>query len=188
MAENQELAPTKTTLPKLDDIYAQKEVLSKYNELNKILNAPPKKEWLKAHPIVKVKNAQGQTVPHQYIPIEIVEYLLTSIFVKWRVEIKETKLIANSVVVSIRLHFLDPVSGMWDWQDGVGAAPLQTDQGKGATEFNFIKSAAVQMAAPAAESYAVSDAADKIGTIFGKDVNRQSAMNYKTLDNKFLNQ
>lgn len=185
MAE--ELANVKSTLPKLEDIYENRVVIAKYEQLNQILNATPKKEWIKQHPTAKIKNAQGQQVPVQYVPIEIVEYLLTSIFIKWRVEIKDIKQVANSMVAHIRLHVLDPVSGQWDWQDGVGAAVLQTDAGKGAIEFNYIKSSAVQMAAPSAESYAISDAADKFGRIFGKDLNRQAAMNYKTIESKFLN-
>jgi hypothetical protein len=98
--------------------------------------------------------------------------------VKYRVEIKESKLLANSVVVTIRLHVLDPISGEWDWQDGIGATPLQTAKEAGAIEFDKIKSAAVQMGAPAAESMAVKDAAEKFGKLFGKDLGRKEILDY----------
>ncbi len=74
----------------------------------------------------------------------------------------------------------------WDWQDGVGAAPIQTAKGAAATDFSQVNTAAVQMAAPAAESYAFKDAAEKFGKIFGKDLNRKDEMNYLPMaDAKF---
>lgn len=168
-------------LPKLADLQVGNfEVLAKFNELNILLNQEPKKEWVRQHPTVKVKNAKGESVPLEYIPIGVVEYLLTAIYVKWRVEIKSSKLIANSVVVEVRLHVLDPITGTWDWQDGIGASPIQIKANSGgAIDFQSMQSAAIQMAAPAAESYAISDAADKLGKLFGKDLNRgANRMNY----------
>ena len=67
------------------------------------------------------------------------------------------------------------------WQDGIGAAPIQTDKGAGATDWNAVKTDGVQKAAPAAESYAVKDAAEKFGKIFGRDVSRKGSMNYTDL-------
>lgn len=166
----------KVKIPKLADLYANTELTVKNNELNIVLNSPPKKEW------VRVNSMAGNS---KYIPIGIIEYLLTSIFVKWRVEIKNTKLVANSVSCEIRLHVLDPVTGEWDWQDGVGAMPLQTDKGAGATDFSKVKSSSVQMAMPGAESYAIKDAAEKFGKIFGKDLNRKDGVgNYASLLSK----
>lgn len=166
-----------TTLPKripdINELYEDSALISKQSELLQLLNCPPKKEWVKQHPTITVKNEQNQSVPLKYLTIQTVEYILTSIFLKWRVEIKETKLIANSVVVMVRLYVQDPITMDWDFQDGVGAAPIQTAQGAGAIEFNQMKSGAIQMAAPAAESYAVKDAAEKFGKIFGKDLNRK---------------
>ena len=67
------------------------------------------------------------------------------------------------------------------WQDGIGAAPIQTDKGAGAMQWDKAKSDAVMKAAPAAESYAVKDAAEKIGKLFGKDMNRADKIMYDTL-------
>ena len=36
-------------------------------------------------------------------------------------------------------------------------------------------------AAPAAESYAIKDAAEKLGKIFGKDLNRKDVIGYESL-------
>jgi hypothetical protein len=168
------MTATKTKLPALKDLYSGDLSLKQgQNELNILLNQPPNKTWVKEHPIAKgVK----------YIPIERVEYLLTRLFIKWRVEIKQLQIIANSCVVTVRLHYQNIEDNEWSWQDGIGAAPLQTDKGAGAIEFDKIKNDAVMKAAPAAESYAVKDAAEKIGKIFGKDLNRKDVIGYEALE------
>ena len=163
-------------LPAIQEIYSESVELIKENNLNILLNQPPKESWIKQHPMfAKVR----------YLPIERVEYLLTSIFVKWHVEIKSVQLIANSVVVTIRLYYMSPVDGEMLYQDGVGASPLQTDKDAGATDWTKIKSDAVMKSAPAAESFAVKDAAEKIGNLFGKDLNRADKILYDSLIDKF---
>jgi len=179
----------KRQLPTLADIYSDVEMTTKNTALAVILNAEPPKAWVAKHPFVnvqKVIDGVKKTVPLDYIPVERVEYLLTRIFGKWRIEIKKSEVLANAVCVTIRLHYIDPVTGEWDWQDGIGAATLQTNAGAGATDFNQIKSSAVQMAAPAAESYALKDAAEKLGKIFGKDLNRKDEINYQDLNENNL--
>lgn len=166
----------KKNLPKLKDLYSGSLDVARENDLNMLLNHEPKPEWIRKHPMVSTA---------KYIPIEVIEYLLTTIFIRWNVEIKETQVIANSVVVTIRLHYQNPIDGEMRFQDGIGAAPMQTAKDAGATDFTQIKSDAVMKAAPAAESYAIKDAAEKIGKIFGKDLNRKDAMGYDGLGNKF---
>lgn len=165
-------------LPKIEELYSDLETASKHNELNRLLNCNPKTEWIKQNKFANNSN---------YIPVGIVEYLLTSIFLKWRLEVKSVQVIANSAVVSVRLFVLDPISGDWDWQDGVGASPIQTKSGAAATDFSQVNTSAVQMAVPAAESYAFKDAAEKFGKLFGKDINRmEQSMGYsQMMDNKF---
>lgn len=164
-------------LPTLNELYNDKEIVETQNKLNIILNAEPKKSWLKKHPNATVKNKEGNYEPLMYLPIERVEYLLTAIFAKYWVEVKSTQQIANSVLVTVRLWVTDPLTGKDMYNDGIGAAPLQTDKGQGAIDWNFIKSNAVQIGAPAAESYAIKDAAEKFGKIFGKDLGRRDEIN-----------
>lgn len=159
-------------LPTLQDLRSDIELKADQNALNVLLNAEPPKDWVKEHPVFKKV---------RYLPIERVEYLLTRIFLKWNVEVKAVQVIANSIVTTIRLYYQDPMSDQMLWQDGIGAAPLQTDKGAGAVDFNAIKSDAVMKAAPAAESYAVKDAAEKIGKLFGKDLNRADKIMYDSL-------
>ena len=163
-------------LPALNDLYQDQELAIKNNDLNILLNCPPDKKWIKEHPIISGL---------KYIPIERVEWLLTTIFTKWWVEILDSKLMGNSISVTIRLFVLDPIEGVIMHQDGIGACALQTDKGAGAIEFNKLKAGAVMMAAPAAESYALKDAAEKFGKLFGKDISRKSQVSYENLNLKF---
>lgn len=174
-----EITPIK--LPTLDELIVNDDLSLRQNALTVLLNQAPPDKWLKPHPHAKFKNESGVYEPCRYLSIERVEYLLTRIFSKWWVEVKDTKIIANSVAVTVRLYVINPITKETDWQDGVGAAPIQTDSGAGATDWTKVKSSGVQMALPSAETYAVKDAAEKFGKLFGKDVNRQVYISYDSL-------
>ena len=161
-----------TKVPTLQDLITETEDTLKQNALTVILNQQPPAQWLADHPMIR---------GYKYIPIERVEWLLTRIFGRWWVEIKDSKILANSVVVTVRLYAVNPLNGETIFQDGIGAAPIQTDKGAGASDWNAVKSDGVQKAAPSAETYAVKDAAEKFGKIFGKDVSRKMNLDYNSL-------
>lgn len=166
---------TKRNLPALNDLYADQELAVKTNDLNILLSHQPADAWVKVHPVYKNK----------YLSIERLEWLLTTIFLKWWVEILDSKLLGNSIAVTVRLNVIDPVTGEKMFQEGIGAAPLQTDSGAGAIEFNKLKTNAVMIAAPAAETEAIKDAAHKFGRLFGKDLNRKEVVSFDNLEKKF---
>jgi len=161
-----------TKLPTLQELLVENEDSLKQNALTVLLNQDPPAKWLSDHPTIK---------GYKYIPIEKIEYLLTRIFGGFNVEIRSTQIVANSVVVTVRLHVINPINGQPMWQDGIGAAPIQTDKEASATDWSKVKTDGVQKAAPAAETYAVKDAAEKFGKIFGRDVARKGSMNYTDL-------
>ena len=163
-------------IPTYDELVSMDETKGKQNDLQVRLNQEPPAKWVKTNDLANKS---------KYLPIDKVEYLLTALFVKWWVEVKDFKVVANSCAVHVRLYYVDPITGETLFQDGVGAAPMQTDKGAGAVDFNHIKNAAVQMALPAAETYAIKDAAEKIGRIFGKDLNRKDLMAYDSLVGRF---
>lgn len=163
-------------VPTYSDLVSMTELKSKENDFQVLLNQDPPDAWVKTNTIA------GNS---RYIPIDKIEYLLTRLFVKWWVEILDYRIIANSVSVHVRLFYVSPITGETLHQDGIGAAPLQTDKDAGATDFNRIKSAAVQMALPSAKSYATKDAAENIGRLFGKDLNRKDLMAYEPLAGRF---
>ena len=168
-------ATIKKNLPKLEELYSNQEMAIKTNQLQILLNQNPSQNWVKEHPIYKNK----------YIPIEIQEWLLTMIFTKWWVEILEVKQILNSAVVSLRLFVIDPVSGETLYQDGLGAKDFQLNKDAKTDDFSQLKQNAVMLAVPIAESLAFSDAADKFGRLFGKDLNRKNSMSYDAINDKF---
>ena len=158
------------TLPKIQDLHNDLQEAFKTDQLNLLLNQPPKKEWVKDHPFAK--NVK-------YLPIDKVEFMLTKIFGEWRVEILSEGQMFNSVYVKVRLHYKRPTDGEWSFHDGLGAVGVQTDKGASASDLNAIKQDAIMKALPAAESYAVKDAAEKLGVLFGKDLNRKETMAYE---------
>ena len=158
----------KHELPKLADLHHDLQAAFKNDSLNLLLNQPPHASWIKKHPMTK----------GDYLPIDKVEWLLTKIFQQWRVEVISYAALFQSVSVHVRLHYLNPVNGEWSYHDGVGACPIQTDAGKSAADLAAIKNAAVQMSLPAAKAYAIKDAAEQLGTLFGKDLNRKDTIQF----------
>jgi len=187
------MAEEKSKLPSIEDLYDEStlEQSMKQNSLNLLLNQPPNPKWLKANQKLTrkvIRDNQEVSVPIVYIPIERIEYLLTRIFLRWWVTIKEIKQVQNSMVCVVTLHYQNPITNVIEVMDGVGAMPIQTAAGKGANELQFITTQAIQLAAPAAESYAVKDAAEKLGKLFGKDMNRADELGYESLMNTFSEQ
>lgn len=157
------------TLPTLQELNQDIEVAFKNDQLNLLLNQLPPAKWVKDHPFAK--NVK-------YLPIERVEYLLTKIFQQWKVEVLAEGQLFNSVYVRVRLHYRNPTDGQWYSHDGLGAVGVQTDAGALASDMVKIKADAIMKALPAAESYAVKDAAEKLGKLFGKDLNRKEAIDF----------
>ncbi len=144
----------------------------KQGELKDILNQNPPKAYIEDHPFAKgVK----------YLPIGRVETLLDVLFQQWRVEIKSITLLAQSICCTVRLHYLNPITNEWSFHDGVGAVPLKTDKGFSAADLAHIKSDAVATGAPAAKAFAIKDAAEELGKLFGRDLNRKNTMSYFNL-------
>jgi hypothetical protein len=158
-------------IPTLTELVSESEETIKENNLMVLLNQDPPKTWVLKHPSTK----------GDYLPINRVEYLLSRIFGKWWVEIRNTSTMANSVCVTVRVYVINPITKETEWNDGVGASPIQTDKGAGAMDWNSAKSAGVMMALPSAESYAIKDACEKWGKIFGKDLNRKESISYDSL-------
>lgn len=149
-------------LEKIDD--AQIIKFANRAKLKEALNVNPPKHW------VKINEYANNT---SYLPIDKVETLLDAIFQEWQVEIKQVSQLAQSIVAVVRLHYRDPLSSEWRYHDGVGAVPLKTAKGADASDLSKILSNAVQTGAPAAVSYAIKDAAEHLGSLFGKNLNRE---------------
>lgn len=164
----------KQNLPKLADLHYAPELAFKNDALKLLLNQAPPESWVKPHPFAKNKG-----VPVPYISIGRIEFLLDKIFSEWRVEVLNSTQLFNSVAVTVRLHYRNPVDGTWSYHDGVGAVGVQTDQGESASNLNAIKADAVMKALPAAKSYAIKDACDHFGQLFGRNISRPDSFDFK---------
>lgn len=162
MSDNKSLAKIVGDLGDLEGFVKNDEFLA-------IVNQEPPAKFVHDHPM-----ARGV----KYMPIEVIEMMLTKVFQNWYVEILETGQLAHSVKVVVRLHYTHPVTKQLMYQDGVGAVPLQVDKGKDASDLGSIKSNAVTLGLPAAKSFAIKDAAEHIGKVFGRDLNRKDTMDF----------
>jgi hypothetical protein len=178
--------PEKHTLPTLAELFEDSiELASKSEGLNAILNTPPPAKWLKEHPFIKAKDEHGNHAPYKYLPIDKVEYLLRKIFKSYFVEITGQGTAFNGVWVTVRIHYFNPALNEWAWNDGIGAVQLQTAKGTSPADLANINNGAVAMAFPAAKSYAIKDAAEMIGNIFGANIMRRDAIPF-TPDEQFI--
>jgi hypothetical protein len=166
--ENSQLAKP-VVLPKLEDLHHDIQIAFKNDQLNLLLNQQPPHSW------VKQNKFAGNS---SYIPIEKVEFLLTKIFQEWRAEVIDCKQLFNSVSCHVRLHYKNPITGDWSFHDGVGAVGVQTEAGKPASDLSSIKGDAIMKALPAAKSYAIKDAAEHLGKLFGRDLNRKDVIEF----------
>lgn len=169
---------SKKELPILADLYKADDIatLFKTDQFNLLMNQAPEPKWIK-------ENAYAGN--SKYIPIGILETLLQRIFKEFRVEVLREGTMFNAVYVTIRLHYVNPVTGEWSYHDGVGSAQIQTKAGASAADLSSISNNAVMMSLPMAKSYAIKDACDHFGKLFGRDLNRKETMGFgvdKNLD------
>lgn len=156
-------------LPKIQDLYLDKEVAYKNDILLTLLNNEPKKEWVKEHPFIR---------GYKYLPIDKIEFLLQKIFKKYRIEILREGTSFNGVYVVVRVHYQHPITQEMEFHDGIGAAQLQTAKGTSPSDLININNGALSMAYPMAKTIAIKDACDHFGNLFGANLNRKDTLNY----------
>lgn len=133
-----------------------------------LINTDPRKEWIKQNPYSQ--NAK-------YLPIRIVEELLSKVFPFWQVEQNgEAKILGNSVVISVTLKVYHPILDQWLSYAGIGAVPIEVKKGAHPTDFTQINPKAMHKNVPAALSFAVNNASKKIGRVFGSHLNSKETM------------
>jgi hypothetical protein len=161
----------KAKLPTLAEIVAAEGLTDREqsNALHVLLNQPPPANWIKVQDGVK------------HLPVDKVKFLLTKIFIDWYEEIQCVQTVANSVVVVVTLHFRNPITGRWSKMDGIGAAPINTKKGAGSMDWNQIVHDSVHKCAGAADSFALKNAAKKLGRIFGSELTVDDKISYDGL-------
>ena len=159
------------TLPTIADLYSDNiEQVARIEELTVLLNKAPKADWVKEHPYIK---------GYKYLPIDKVEHMMRVIFKQYKIEITGQGQSFNGVYVTVRVHYLHPITGEWLYHDGIGAIQLQTKSGSSPADLQNINNGALSMAYPLAKSLAVKDACDHFGKVFGSDLNRKDVVQYE---------
>lgn len=161
-------------IPKYSDIVSKTEQDYHNDELNLLLNTEPPAEWRKTHPYIR---------NHTYLPIDKIEYLLRVIFGQYKIEITGQGSSFNGVWVTVRVHYLNPVTKEWMFHDGIGSIELQVKKGHSASDLANINNGALSMAYPIAKTLAIKDACDMFGKLFGADLNRNNTVDYLKIEN-----
>lgn len=159
-------------LPKLADLYGIQDIEKafKQDQFNLLMNQEPNPKWVQVN-----KFANNS----KYIPIGVIETLLQKIFKSYKIEVLREGVMFNAVFCTVRLHLLHPVTNEWIYFDGVGSQQIQTKADKSPAQLEHINNNAVQMALPASKTYAIKDAAENIGKLFGRDMNRKDVLEFK---------
>lgn len=157
-------------LPKINDLYTDKLSTQRSDVYVTLMNQPPKIEWIKEHPFIR---------GYKYLPIERIEFLLKTIFKRYRIEITGQGQSFNGVWVTVRVHYLHPLTNEWEFHDGIGATQLQTAKGTSPADLANINNGALSMAFPMAKTIAIKDACDHFGKLFGSDLNRKDLISYE---------
>lgn len=167
MNENTELA----TIQNIDLVPLDANGKPKYTSMEsyrKLISSKPKSSW------IAVNKYAGSA---RYIPIGIIEELLREMYPAWECQQNgQPQILGNSVVVSVQLRVFHPILQTWLSYPGVGAVPIEVQQGAGPLEFDKINSKALHKNVPAALSFAINNAAKKIGKLFGSHLNRQEEL------------
>lgn len=161
------------TRPPEKDSQLQKSEYKSIEEFQKFLNKAPDKREIKTNPYA------GNSL---YIPIAVIEQRLDEMYAGlWSIDGLTVEVIANSVVCILTLKVVHPVAKMMIRRSGIGAIPIQLNKGEKEMSFSTIKSDAIRKNAPAAKAQALRNAAQSLGAIFGRNLNRDDVADYNPI-------
>ena len=156
--KKEELLPTMAQITKM-------EMVAETDQLNTLFNMSPPSEWIK-----KNKYAKDSL----YIPIDKIEYLLKTLIKRYRIEVTGQGTAFNGIWVTVRVHYVDMITGEWMYHDGIGSEAIQTKSGTSPSDLINITQGAISIAFPKAKTAAIKDACHHFGRLFGSDLNRES--------------
>lgn len=169
MSNKKAIQISEKKMPTIQELYENTDLAIKHDDFNVLMNQEPPASW------VKVNKYAGNS---HYLPIEKVEWLLRRIFKQFRIEITGQGTAFNGVWVTVRVHYVHPVTNEWEFHDGIGAEALQVKSGSSPANLANLNKGALAMAFPLAKSQAIKDACDHFGKAFGADLNRKDVLAY----------
>lgn len=137
-------------------------------DFNRLLNKPVPAKHQNIH--------QGAT----YVPVGYMETTLDSLyFGLWQTKNITVDVKTNEIVATLELGVFHPVLKQWIWRAGTGSVPIQQRSGSQISSMVDTKiKNAIQKNAPAAKAFAFKNAAQSLGTVFGRDLNRSFTGDY----------
>lgn len=130
------------------------------------LNSEPNASELR-----KTPDGKANSLPISFIEMTLDEYF----FGLWSTENFKWSTIANEIVGSIDLIVLNPVSGMPLKRVGAASIQIMVNKGTDALDVNNKKPNALDMGFPKLKAECTKNAAQSLGKLFGRDINRQHA-------------
>ncbi len=138
---------------------------SEIEQFQELLNKKPDKKS------IRVNKFAGDSM---YIPIGNIENRLDEIYSGiWSYRIDKVEMIGNSIICQIVLRVLHPIAKVWICRGGVGAVPVQLNKGEKELNFLTCKSDAFKKGVGTAKSQALRNAAQSLGEVFGRNLNRE---------------
>ena len=116
-----------------------------------------------------------------FLPISFVEMTLDEIFLgQWELSEVHTQQIFNEVVATVCLTVTNPVTGKPQKRTGWASVIITQDKDAQVADFNMTKKKnALDLAFPKLGAEAFKNAAQSLGKIFGRDINRKKTDTFK---------
>jgi hypothetical protein len=130
--------------------------------------------------IDKTPDGKASTILISHIEMLLDEYF----FGLWETENFKWSVVANEVVGSIDLCFYHPTAGIRMRRTGAAAIQIMVDKGANPLDVNAKKSNALDMGFPKLKAECIKNAANSLGKLFGRDLNRKKQDVYKPLISK----
>ena len=163
--ENQ-IAPTKKNeVAQMVDAEFRSKV---QNFINKINKENP------IYGVEKTPDGKAKTLTISHVEMTLDEYFLGL----WETENFKWAVITNEVVGSIDLVFTHPVTGQKYKRVGAASIIIMVDKGANALDVTKKKSNAMDLGFPKLKAECLKNAAQSLGKLFGRDLNRNNADNF----------
>lgn len=125
----------------------------------------------------RTPDGKAKTLPISFVEMTLDEYF----FGLWETKGFQWTVIANEVVGSIELTITHPISGEKLTRSGAAAIQIMVNAGTNALDVNNKKSNALDMGFPKLKAECVKNAAQSLGKLFGRDLNRKQADVFKPI-------
>ena len=154
-----------TIAPAFDQIVAayQENPLLAKQQFRVFLNKKPNPAWI----------VDGYGKKYKTFRIGDLQQLLDMVFFcQWSTKNFQHTVIGNEICGTIELHLIDPFSGEHRQVIGAAAVAVQVDAGADGLDMRNKKAKALEMGFPKLSTMCFKNAARQIGTLFGRDINR----------------